>query len=109
MFFLAAYYILLYKYTGQKDIVVGTPVAGRPHKELRQIIGMFVNSLALREKIDPNETVLQFINKVMQNCFDAFKNDFYPFDELVKKLNWSMDTSRNPTILIPCLCIKMME
>lgn len=96
LFFLAAYYILLYKYTGQKDIVVGTPVAGRPHKELRQIIGMFVNSLALREKIDPNETVLQFINKVMQNCFDAFKNDFYPFDELVKKLNWSMDTSRNP-------------
>ena len=96
IFFLTAYYILLYKYTGQKDIVVGTPVAGRSHKELHQIIGMFVNSLALREKISSDETVLQLINRVMQNCFDAFKNEFYPFDELVKKLNLSVDTSRNP-------------
>ncbi len=95
-FFLAMYYILLYEYTGQDDIIVGTPVVGRPQKELHSIVGMFVNTLALREKILPEETVFDFISRISNNILEDFKNDFYPFDELVNKLKLEKDSSRNP-------------
>ena len=95
-FFLSIYYILLYKYTGQEDIIVGTPVVGRDLKELHSIIGMFVNTLALREKIIPQETVFDFMHRVSQNLLEDFENDSFPFDELIKKLNFEKDVSRNP-------------
>ncbi len=95
-FFLSLYYILLYKYTGAEDIIIGTPIVGRNQKELHSIVGMFVNTLALREKIIPDETIFDFMHRVSEDILEDFKNDFYPFDELVKKLNLPKDPSRNP-------------
>ena len=95
MLMLSCYYILLSKYTSQDDIVVGTPIVGRELPELSNMLGMFVNTLALRNKIDSNLTFNDFANTIKEACLIAFKNQSYPFDELVKELNITRDTSRN--------------
>lgn len=93
---LSVYYILLYKYTNQKDIIVGSPIIGRDNKSLYNIIGMFVNTLALRSKIDSNSSFEDFLRTISLNCFNAFDHQTYPFDALVKSLEISRDVSRNP-------------
>jgi len=96
MLLLSCYYILLYKYTANDDIIVGTPIVGRDNSQVSNIIGMFVNSLPLRTKINSNETFLEFSNTVKEMCLNSFEHQTYPFDELVNKLNIKRDSSRNP-------------
>ncbi len=96
MLFLTCYYILLNKYTSQDDIVVGTPIAGRSLEELQSVFGMFVNSLPLKQKININSTVLDFINQTKNYCLEAFSHQDYPFNELVSSLDVKRDISRNP-------------
>ena len=96
MLMLSVYYILLSKYTSQDDIVVGTPIIGRELPELSNMLGMFVNTLALRNKIDHTLTFKEFTKFIKENCLNSFKNQGYPFDMLVKDLNVKRDTSRNP-------------
>lgn len=96
IFMLSIYYILLYKYTNQDEIVVGTPVAGRNIKETNDIIGMFVNTLALKNKIDSSKTFKEFLKDITSNCLEAFEHQAYPFDKLIEKLEIARDTSRNP-------------
>ncbi len=96
MLLLSVYYVLLYKYTGQDDIVVGSPIVGRDNSQLANIIGMFVNSLALRNKINSSLSFKDFVSEIKTNCLNAFEHQTYPFDELVKQLNIKRDTSRNP-------------
>ena len=95
MFLLCAYFILLYKYTGQEDIIVGTPIMNREEKELETLLGMFVNNLALRSKIDSNTSVSSYFQQVKDLCLEAFKHQSYPFDELVKALNLKREPGRN--------------
>ncbi len=96
MLLLSAYYILLYKYTGNKDITVGTPVIGRKKEELLSIIGMFVNTLPLKNHVSSEINFKDFLNNIKNNCIKAFDNELYPFDELVNNLNIPRDTSRQP-------------
>ena len=96
MIMLSCYYILLSKYTSQDDIVVGTPVVGRNNAETSNLVGMFVNTLALREKIDFNLSCKEFILATKNNLLEAYKYQTYPFNELVSKLNLKRDESRNP-------------
>ena len=96
MLMLSCYYILLYKYTSQDDIVVGTPIVGRELPELSNILGMFVNTLALRNKIDNSLSFEKFSNIIKNNCLNSFKHQGYPFDMLVKDLKTNRDTSRSP-------------
>lgn len=96
MLLLSVYYILLSKYTGQDDIIVGTPVVGRDAPEFYNIIGMFVNSLPIRAKIDFNISFTDFLNNIKDICLKNFKYQNYPFDVLVDKLNIPRDTSRTP-------------
>ena len=96
MLLLSSYYILLSKYTSQNDIVVGTPVAGRDIDGIQNVIGMFVNTLALRQQIDQKSTFKEFLENVKENLISSFKYQDYPFDELINKLNIKRDTSRNP-------------
>ena len=96
MIMLSCYYILLSKYTSQDDIVVGTPVVGRNNAETSNLVGMFVNTLALREKIDSNLSCKEFILAIKNNLLEAYKYQTYPFNELVSKLNLKRDESRNP-------------
>lgn len=96
MFLLAIYYIVLYKYTNQQDLIVGTPTAGRNTPEVSNILGMFVNTLVLRNKVDSSQTFSDFVHNLTVNCLDCFEHQSYPFDKLVDKLNLPRDASRNP-------------
>jgi amino acid adenylation domain-containing protein/non-ribosomal peptide synthase protein (TIGR01720 family) len=96
MVLLAAYNVLLFKYTGQDDIVVGCPIAGRPHADLQNIIGMFVNTLAMRNNPTGDISFRSFLAKVKETVLDAFQNQDYQFEELVDRLNIRRDMSRNP-------------
>ena len=95
MILLCTYYILLEKYTGQEDIIVGTPCLGRNLKETQNIVGMFVNTLPLRNKVHSNYTVLEFLENLKTNVIEGFENQIYPFNDLVDKLNIKRDSSRN--------------
>lgn len=96
MVLLAAYYIMLYKYTGQEDIVIGTNVAGRSHPDLENIIGMFLNVLPLRNYPRGDLAFREFLAQVRRNTLDAFDNQDYPFERLLSKLNIKWDQNRNP-------------
>ncbi|MCP4155905.1 MAG: AMP-binding protein, partial [bacterium] len=93
---LAVFNILLAKISGREDIVIGTPVAGRRHTELEQIIGMFVNTLALRSYPGGGDTFGNFLQQVKENTLNAFENQDYPFEELVDRVSVNRDVSRNP-------------
>ena len=95
MLLLGVYYILLSEYAASNDIIIGTPVVGRKNEQLENIIGMFVNTLALRNKIVQDETFEEMILRIKENCLNAFENQQYPFDMLVKKLNIPKEPSRN--------------
>jgi amino acid adenylation domain-containing protein len=96
MILLAAYYVLLFRLSGQEDIVVGTPAAGRRHEALEHIIGMFVNTLPLRHYPAADQSFRYFLGEVREKAIHAFENQEYPFEELVEKATISRDTGRNP-------------
>ncbi|WP_218154651.1 non-ribosomal peptide synthetase [Paenibacillus sp. UNC496MF] len=96
MVLLAAYNVLLSKYTGQEDLIVGTPIAGRAHADADRVMGMFVSTLALRSCPSGEKTFGSFLNEVKEQALEAFEHQEYPFETLVEKLNLKRDLSRNP-------------
>ena len=96
MFFVSAFFILLYKYTGQDDINIGSPIANRNRNETKRMFGMFVNNIVLRGKITPEETFKEFLSKIKEQLLEDLTYQPYPFDMLVKKLKIDIDTLRNP-------------
>jgi iturin family lipopeptide synthetase A len=96
MILLAVYTVVLAKHTGQQDIVVGTPVSGRNHANLNRLVGMFVNTLALRLKPLKKLTFEEYLENVKNHTLQALKNQDYPFEMLVEKLDLSGKTDGNP-------------
>jgi fengycin family lipopeptide synthetase D len=96
MTMLAVTNIFLAKICNQEDIVVGTPVAGRGHADLDRVIGMFVNSLVLRNRPASVKTFEEFLKEVKDNTLDSFENQDYQFEDLVDKLTGDRDSARNP-------------
>lgn len=96
MLLLSCYYILLSKYTKQDDIIIGSPIINRDLIGHNYLIGMFANTLALRNKVDNNITFRDFLLQIKENMLLAYKNQSYPFDKLVNKLNIKRDISRQP-------------
>ncbi|WP_459198572.1 plipastatin non-ribosomal peptide synthetase PpsC [Bacillus subtilis] len=96
MVLLAAYTAFLSRLSGQEDIIVGSPIAGRPHKDLEPILGMFVNTLALRTRPEGGKPFAQYLQEVRETALEAFEHQDYPFEELVDKLELTRDMSRNP-------------
>ncbi|MCY7909667.1 amino acid adenylation domain-containing protein [Bacillus inaquosorum] len=96
MVLLASYTLLLSKYSGQEDIIVGSPIAGRPHADLEPIIGMFVNTLAMRNYPEKGKTFSQYLSEVKENALKAYEHQDYPFEALIDQLNIARDLSRNP-------------
>ena len=88
--------IFLSKLSSKEDIVIGTATAGRRYRELRNIVGMFVNTLPLRNKPVGDTIFIDFLKKVHQNFTEAFENQGYPFEKLVEQENVQRDMSRNP-------------
>lgn len=96
MFTLAAYFILLYNYTSQDDIIVGSPITGRSYSEVNNVIGMFVNTLPVRAHINITNTFSDFLNTIKERCIANYENQTYPFDKLIQELNIRRNSSRNP-------------
>lgn len=96
MLLMACINVWLQKLSGQSDVVVGTPVAGRTNPDVANIIGMFVNTLAIRNSVNTDMTCIDFLQQVKRKTTDAFDNQLYPFELLVEDVVNERDTSRNP-------------
>jgi amino acid adenylation domain-containing protein len=97
MMLLALFNILLAKLGNQEDIIVGTPAEGRRHEDLQDIVGMFVNTLALRNFPKGEKTALQFMKEVKKSTLDTLDNQEYQFEDLVEAVGFQRDnTGRNP-------------
>ncbi len=88
--------VLLSKITGQEDIVIGTPTAGRTRPDIEQIIGMFVNTVVLRNYPQGEKSFQAFLKEVRKRTLECFENQDYPFEDLVEKVALNRDVSRNP-------------
>jgi acyl transferase domain-containing protein/NADPH:quinone reductase-like Zn-dependent oxidoreductase/acyl carrier protein len=96
MTILASVKALLYYYTGQEDIIVGSPIAGRNPIELENQIGFYLNNLALRDQVKRDITFETFLRQVRQTVIEAFEHQIYPFDKLVDELDLQHDMSHSP-------------
>ena len=96
MVLLAGFQLLLSRYSGQYDICVGTPVANRPRPELENLIGLFVNTLAIRTDLSGDPTFEQLLLRVRTSCLGAYDHQGLPFDRVVDALQVERDLSRHP-------------
>ncbi len=96
MVFLSAAMILLSKYSKQQDIVIGSPISGRTHRDMEGMLGMFVNTLVLRGKPEAQKTYKEFLQEIKDTCLKAYENQEYPFEELIDAVSVQRDMSRNP-------------
>ena len=96
MALVAAVKILLYRYSGQHDITIGTEIATRNHPQLQSLIGLFLNTLVIRDQIEPEKGYKNLLAKVRQTVTEALEHSDYPFDILVEKLAVSREINRTP-------------
>ncbi|MBT9312775.1 non-ribosomal peptide synthetase [Leptothoe kymatousa] len=96
MTLLAAFNVLLYRHTGQEDIIVGTPIAGRPQGATEKLIGLFLNSLALRADLSNSPTFEQLLEQVRETTLNAYAHQDVPFEKLVAELNPERSLARHP-------------
>jgi len=96
MLLLAIYNIFLSKISNREVIVIGTPSAGRHHADLEQVIGMFVNTLALKNYPAGEKRFIEFLGEVKERTVEAFANQGYQYEELVEAAAVTRDTGRNP-------------
>jgi amino acid adenylation domain-containing protein len=96
MILLAVTAVLLARLSGQEDIIIGSPVAGREREELEQLVGFFVNTLPLRIDLSGNPTFRALLERVKATALDAYAHQEYPFDQIVQQVNPARDLSRSP-------------
>jgi amino acid adenylation domain-containing protein len=96
MILLAAFKVLLSRYTSQDDLIVGTPIANRNRQETEGLIGFFVNALVLRTDLSGDPSFREFLRRVREVCLGAYSHQDLPFDRLVEELHLERDLSRNP-------------
>jgi amino acid adenylation domain-containing protein len=96
MTLVAAFQTLLYRYTGQEDVAIGSPIANRHRSEVEGLIGFFVNSLVLRSDLSGNPTFRELLNRVRTVALEAYEHQDLPFEKLVEELDPDRDLSRNP-------------
>ena len=96
MILLAGLMVTLSKYSRQEDIIVGSPVSGRTHKDTESMLGMFVNTLAMRGYPEGQKTFAEFLNEIRETCLNAYENQEYPLEELVEAVAVRRDMSRSP-------------
>lgn len=88
--------VLLYKYTGQTDIIIGSLMAGRDHIDLEDQVGFYVNTIPLRTKFNENDTYNDLVLNIKDNTLNVFKHNQYPFDVLIDKLDVKRSLNRTP-------------
>jgi amino acid adenylation domain-containing protein len=100
MTLLAAFQTLLYRYSGQEDIVVGTPIANRNRGEIEGLIGFFVNTLAMRTKLSGGQSFRELLGRVREVCLGAYENQDVPFEKLVEELQPERSLSHHPVFQV---------
>ncbi|MCX4750207.1 amino acid adenylation domain-containing protein [Kitasatospora sp. NBC_01287] len=95
MVLLAAFQALLARHGGQRDFAIGSPVAGRIHRELEGVVGSFVNMLPIRARLEPELTFGQLISRVRERTLDAYAHQEVPFEQMVADLTVERDVSRS--------------
>jgi len=100
MTLLAAYDVLLARYSAQDDLIVGAPISGRSRSELEGLIGFFVNTLPLRVQLDDDPGFLDLLARVRRLTLDAFSHQDVPFDRVVEAVQPARDISRNPVFQV---------
>ena len=96
MTLLAAFQTLLYRYTGQEDIALGSPIAGRNRGEIEGLIGFFVNTLVLRTDVSGNPRFRDLLGRVRDLCMDAYSHQDLPFEKLVEELQPQRNLDHHP-------------
>ncbi|MFJ6215457.1 amino acid adenylation domain-containing protein [Streptomyces sp. NPDC092296] len=100
MVYLAAFQLLLARYSGQRDVAVGVSVAGRDEAELEQLIGMFLNTVVLRTDLSGDPAFLDLLARVRETTLDAYEHQDVPFERVVADLSPERDLSRNPVFQV---------
>jgi amino acid adenylation domain-containing protein len=98
MVLLAAWKVALYRYTGQTDIAIGTPVAGRNHPAVEELIGYFLNLVVLRSDLSGDPTFRELLERIRRVCIDAFAYQDLPFEKLVEELRPTRHVTMNPLV-----------
>ncbi len=106
---LACINALMYRYTGQEDIVIGSPIAGREHPDLENQIGFYINTLALRTRFDGLSDFEALYEHVKEVTLSAYKHQIYPYDELVDSLKLPRNINRNPLFDVMVVLQNSME
>ncbi|MEH2050452.1 amino acid adenylation domain-containing protein [Nostoc sp.] len=96
MTLLAAFSILLSRYSRQEDLCIGSAIANRTHSQTEGLIGFFVNTLILRNQIKPEQSFIDFLQQTRQTCLDAYSHQDIPFEYLVEQLQPERSMSHNP-------------
>ncbi|MDP1574956.1 MAG: amino acid adenylation domain-containing protein [Coxiellaceae bacterium] len=97
---LSGFSVLLSKYTGQTDLLIGTPIVNREHPQLNNLIGLFVNSLVLRIQMQSSDAAEKIIQSIQKTVFEAQQYQDLPFEQLINGLNIARDTTRHPLFQI---------
>ena len=100
MTLMAAWQALLHRYSGQSDIVVGSPIANRHQAETEELIGFFVNMLALRTDLSENPTFAELVERVRETALGAYAHQALPFEKLIEELQPERDTSHSPLVQV---------
>jgi len=100
MVLLAAFNVLLMRYTSSYDILVGTPIANRPRMDLEKLIGFFANTLVLRTNLSQNPSFLTLLARVRKSCLEAYRHQDLPFEKLVEDLRPERDEIRHPLVQV---------
>ena len=100
MVLLTAFNVLLSRYSGSEDIILGSPIANRYHHDIEGLVGFFVNTLILRNQVDSNKSVKELLNQISSDALNAFDNQEVPFEQIVELLDVTRDTSRNPVVQV---------
>jgi natural product biosynthesis luciferase-like monooxygenase protein/amino acid adenylation domain-containing protein len=96
MLLLASLDVLLWRYSGDEDIAIGSPIANRTHKETEKLIGFFVNTLVVRNRVERRASFTDLLKQVRETALGAYAHQDVPFERLVEELNPNRDLSRSP-------------
>ncbi|MEK4665551.1 amino acid adenylation domain-containing protein [Priestia sp. FSL H7-0729] len=96
MLLMSCFMYLLNRYSRQEEVIIGSPIAGRIHPETEHMLGMFVNTLAIKAEFREKQTFRELLQQVREKCLEAYEHQEYPFEQLVEKSGVERDPSRHP-------------